>query len=351
MPDFASWPLYGTLLAFGGAALVVWIAGVRLEAAVEVISHRTGLGSAFGGLVLLAVATSLPEVATTISGAYIGNAALLTNNLFGGVAMQMAILVIADAVLRRGALTFFAPSFSVLLGGVSLVLQLSLAIAVMSAGDPLAIGWVGAGSAGIFCVHLGVLYLTYQGGGNPRWKPVWREKKNKSLVGNLTRRTKGQEEPSLRHESVVFALCSSAILVAGWTVMHTAEALTKQTGLGASFVGATLVAIATSLPEVSTTTAAVRRGNYEMAISNIFGSNLWDVSLLFVGDLFLRSGPLLSIATREATYTAALGLVITSIYLWGLLERRNQTIGRFGIDSIFAAIAYVGGLLLLYQMA
>ena len=349
MPDFNAWPVWGTLGVFAGAALVVWIAGVRLEASVEVISRRTGLGSAFGGLVLLALATSLPELATTVTGALLGNAALLTNNLLGGVAMQMTVLVFADAVLRRGALTFFAPSYSVLLGGVSLVLLLAVTLAVLTAGDPFAIGWIGIGAILIFAVHLTVVYFTYRAGAHPRWQPIRPQEGEEEAEQRATVAEKHPEH-SLRWHWTAFGVCSAAILVAGWAVMRTAEALTEQTGIGASFIGATLVAIATSLPEVSTTTAAVRRGNYEMAISNIFGSNLWDVSLLFIGDLFFRSGPLLAVAPRQAMFTASLGIVLTCIYLWGLLERRNKTVGVFGIDSLVAMIVYLAGLAVLYRM-
>ena len=149
---------------------------------------------------------------------------------------------------------------------------------------------------------------------------------------------------------LVFAGGSAAIFVAGWAVMASAEALTKQTGMAASFVGATFVAIATSLPELSTTITAVRRGHNAMAVSNIFGSNLWDVSLLFVGDLFFRSGPLLGAAPKQAMFTASLGLVMTCVYLWGLLERQDRTVWRFGIDSIIVLVLYFGGLAVLYTM-
>lgn len=335
-------PLWVNLAIFAAAAVCVWFAGVRLEAAVQTISEKTGIGSAFGGLVLLGLATSLPELATTITGGTIGNAALVSNNLLGGVMMQTAVLSVADLALRRGALTFFAPKYSLLLGGVSLASLLGVALTVLILGDTISFLGVGLGSTTIFAANMMLIYLNYRSR-KPRWNPAvpHREMKKPKPV---------TEPRSLRQAWIVFATGSAAIFLAGSVVMLSAETLTKQTGLAASFVGATLVAITTSLPELSTTISAVRRGHNAMAVSNIFGSNLWDVSLLFIGDIFYRQGPLLANAPRQAMFTCALGIVMTCVYLWGLLERRNKTLLRAGIDSIVVLAIYFGGLTMLYRM-
>lgn len=364
MPAFDNFSLWVNITIFVAAAVCVWLAGTRLERAVEFISEKTGIGSAFGGFVLLAAATSLPELATTITGGIIGNAALLTNNLLGGVMMQTAVLAVADGALRRGALTACSPSFELLLGGVSLVMLLGVTLVVMTMGDHVSIGGVGVGTAAILSVHLTLMYLNYRSRAHPRWKPTADGSEGEPVSSNADEEDKkdqGEKESkndkedkakvqTLRAAWMVFAISSVVILIAGWAVMVSAEALTEQTGVAASFVGATFVAIATSLPELSTTVAAVRRGHNAMAVSNIFGSNLWDVSLLFIGDVFFRSGPLLGAAPKQAMFTASLGLVMTCVYLWGLLERRDRTVGRFGIDSVVVLILYGGGLAVLYQM-
>lgn len=353
MPAFEAIPLWGNFGIFALAAAAVWLAGVRLEAAVKKISTATKLGTAFGGFVLLAVATSLPEVATTITGGVIGNAALVTNNLLGGVMMQTAILAVADCMLRRGALTSCTPQFSLLLGGVSLVMLIGVALAVMTAGDHFPVAGVGLGTTAIFSVHLILVYLNYRARRDPRWEPILADRDEESTAARSNREDEKESEENsitLRKAWLVFAGGGVVIFVAGWAVMVTAETITKQTGMAASFVGATFVAIATSLPELSTTITAVRRGHNAMAVSNIFGSNLWDVSLLFVGDVFFRAGPLLGAAPRQAMFTGSLGLVMTCVYLWGLLERQDRTVWRAGVDSAIVLVLYFGGLFVLYTM-
>jgi cation:H+ antiporter len=146
----------------------------------------------------------------------------------------------------------------------------------------------------------------------------------------------------------IFCAVSLVVLVAGWAVAQSADVLAEQTGLGDAFLGATLLALATSLPEVSTTTAASRQGRYSMAISNIFGSNGFDVSLLFLAELLYVRGAIMAHAGDSVVFVAAIGAIMTSIYLWGMLERRDRTILKVGIDSAAAVIVYLGGMTLLY---
>jgi cation:H+ antiporter len=109
-----------------------------------------------------------------------------------------------------------------------------------------------------------------------------------------------------------------------------------------------LVAGSTSLPELSTALAAVRQGNHQMAVSNILGTNCLEVGLFFLADIFYRSGPILAATDRSALFAATIGLVVTCIYLLGLLERRDRTVLRMGYDSLAVLIAYSSGLVGLY---
>jgi cation:H+ antiporter len=144
------------------------------------------------------------------------------------------------------------------------------------------------------------------------------------------------------------SLSALAILAAGWALAQTGDALSEQTGLGASFIGVALVAGSTSLPELSTALGAVRAGNHQMAVSNILGTNCLEVALFFLADGFYRGGPILAATDTSAIFAASLGLVVTCLYLVGLLERRDRTFLRMGYDSVAVLVAYSGGLVGLY---
>ena len=110
VPDFRALSVWANVAVFAGAAIGVWFAGTRLAYYADAISERTKISKAFLGLILLGVATSLPEIVTTITGALLDNAPLVAGNLFGGVALQITVLAIVDMVAMRRALTFFTPA-------------------------------------------------------------------------------------------------------------------------------------------------------------------------------------------------------------------------------------------------
>ncbi len=91
------------VVVFAAGAVATWIAGTALSKTTDVLDRRFGFGEALGGVVLLAVAGSLPEVAITVSAAAKGHLGLAAGNLIGGVAVQTLVLVICDAVASRDA--------------------------------------------------------------------------------------------------------------------------------------------------------------------------------------------------------------------------------------------------------
>lgn len=358
--NFSENPLWLNLLIFGIAAAGVWFAGGRLERLGDAIAVRTGLGKALVGLVLLAVATSLPEIATTLSAAWLGYRDLVVHNLLGGVAMQTAVLVIADAVVRRGALTRFSPTYPLIMQGVALLLMLAVVICWIAMGDRGTItlraggGGVSIGLMGwaLLGVYLLMLRTTHAAQQTPRWRPVQQPDRQEDTADAQKAAQEASPQNrfvpwSVRRLLLMFALFAAVIFVAGWALAQTGEAIAEQTGIAASFIGATLVAIATSLPEVSTTVAAARHGNYSMAMANIFGSNMFDVMLLLPADLIL-AGSLFGEPSRTAMFTAGLGVALTCVYLWGMLEHRDRTVWGLGMDSAAVAVVYPAGVVVLY---
>jgi cation:H+ antiporter len=343
-----SWPLWLDALGFVVAAFAIWRAGFRLERTASRISGRTGLGQAFTGMLLLAGATSLPEVATTVTAVGIlGNPALGVHNLLGGVALQTAILAAADCAKRRkGALTFFSPKFVLLIEGVGLLLLLQLTIAGISAGGVPAVFSISSWLLLLVLAYLGVLYLTYRYREYSPWSPTRTEGSPPEAADEPDR----NEVESLRALWFRFAGQGLVVLSGGWFATRSAERLAEASGLGSAFMGASFLALATSLPELSTTIAASRSGRYTTAISNIFGSNAFDVSLLFLAELLYRESSILLHADPSVIFVAVLGSVLTCIYLWGLMERENRTVLGVGWDSGAVLLVYCAGMAVLYSL-
>lgn len=351
MGDF---PLWLNALVFAIAAATIWWAGIRLEHVSAVIARQTGLGHEFTGMLLLAGATSLPEVATTVTAVVVlDNPTLAVHNLLGGVALQTLLLVVADAVKRkRGALTFFSPRFVLLIEGVGLLSLLAVTTAGVAARGMPTVFSTSLWLLALAATYVALTYLVYRSRGQQLWTPTRADEvpSESQTEGGEAGDDDGAGKSSAQRALLRFAGLSGVVLAGGWLATHTAEGMAEQTGLGSAFMGATLLALATSLPELSTTTAAARSGRYSTAISNVFGSNAFDVALLFLAEVLYRKGTILGHAASSVVFVAALGAFMTCIFLWGLMERENRTILGVGWDSAAASLVYAGGVAVLYFM-
>lgn len=328
---------------FAGAAVVVWLAGTRLAQRADAIAHKTGLGNALLGLFLLGGITSLPELAVGVSATLSGAPELSVNDVLGSAAINVVILAGADAVYGRKALTSTPATPEVLLQGTLGIVLLALIVGASLAGDVL-VGGMGAWSWAILAAYLAALWIVSKSQGMRSWHPV-----RPAQVEPPSEREQGQDR-SLRRLVVGTVVAGVTILVAGFLLAKTGEALAQQTGLGTGFFGAVLLGLSTSLPEVSTVLAAVRLRRYEMAMSDVLGTNLFNVVIIVLVDALHDGEPVLVLAGPFAAFGALLALVLTAIFLVGMLERRDRTVMRMGWDSLGALACYAGGVIVLYQL-
>lgn len=340
--DYPIWTNAGLFLA---AAVLVWVAGTRLTGYLDAISQKTGLGQAFVGMLLLGGITSLPELANAINASWIGNPALSINNLLGSAAVNVLLLAVADAVVEPRALTSVVARPSILMMATMCMLVL-IAIALAIAAGDLLIGFVGAWSVGLCALCVASFWLAVRYGDRAPWR--LRD------VETPRRRREETAEPtatSLRRLVARTIFAGIIIFAAGYTLSETGDALAKQTGLGSGLVGFLLIGISTSMPELSTITAALRIHRYEMAFGQILGTNFINLSLILVADLVFVGGPVINELGRFEIISALLGAILVGVFLVGLLERRNPVFMRMGYDSLAVMVLFAGGVCLLYTAA
>lgn len=338
----AELPVGATIGVFVGAAAVVWFAGSRLARYADAIAGKTGLGRVALGMLLLGGVTSLPEITIATTSTLQGTPLLSITDVLGSAALNVVILAVADAAFGRGALTGIQGSSRVMLQGVLGIVIMALSIGAYIAGDVLIFG-VGAWSWLMLCVYLTSIFILTRSREEEAWEPS-------EEVGQRQRTPNEAEEHSLRRLGLQTAAAAVAIMIAGVLLAQTGQALAEQSGLGLGFFGAVFLACATSLPEVSTTIETVRRKQYEMAISSIFGTNLFNVTIIVLVDALHPGEPVLPEVGRSASVGALIGIVLTAIFLVGLIERRNRVFLRMGYDSIAVLLAYAGGLVVLYAV-
>jgi cation:H+ antiporter len=342
----SSLPLIVLVLIFVAAAAVVWIAGIQLSKATDVLDARLKIGSALGGLVVLAVATNLPEIAITVSAAVGGDLSVAVGNILGGIAIQTVVLVVLDVFGRRGRgvapLTSRAASLTLLVEALVVVAVLGVVVAgtQLPAGleafrlTPeavlIALVWI----AGLVLVRRSQKHLPWHGDGRPPDAPP-------RPRGH--RRSRPEKKMSTTRAAIVFAVSAAATLGAGVVLERTGDAAAGQLGLSGVLFGATVLALATSLPEISTGLQAVRQGDDELAVSDIFGGNAFLPVLFLVATLVSGEGAL-SQAGASDVYLTALAVLLTLVYALGILFRPSRRILGMGVDSFVVLVLYLVGI-------
>lgn len=355
--NFDSLPLWMLGVIFAVAALAVWLAGTRLVGYVDGISTKTGLGKAFTGMLLLGGITSLPEVAAVSTSAAVGNASLALNNLLGTASINLLLLALADVIYGRDALTSVAARPATLMQGVLSMLLASAVAMIATVGDVAILG-VGAGSAGLALACGAALWISSDFENRHVWEVVSRTEDNevRQAIADSGKedveqdgepRGEGTDSWRLRKLIVATAIAATIILVGGFFLSTSADAIATKTGIASGMVGFLLVGLSTSLPEISSVTAAVRLRRYDMAVGDIFGTNLFNIALIFLADVIYRGEPVLALAGLFEVIGAILAILLTGVFIIGLLERRDRTVFRMGFDSLASVLIFAGGLFML----
>ncbi|MEP0945097.1 MAG: hypothetical protein ABJH63_13400 [Rhizobiaceae bacterium] len=341
LPELSLW---ANLAVFLCLAAGIWFAGTYLTHLADTLADRLNLPKSAIGLLFLAVATSLPEVATTFTAAMQQQADLLLNNLFGGIVVQTTMLAVADYWVR-GPITNYPRRADHILESVVLMILLQVLLAIVVIAEPRAIGHVGIGAIVLGLLYVLAVVLLRSSYGGPPWVPL--EMPETDSADGWVPAPTGLEQFSSRRLVLLALLCCAAILGLGVAIVFVAEELSHQTGLGASFVGVSLLAAATSLPELSTTITAVRLRSYTLAISNILGSNLLMIALAAPADLIYLKGPILKDGGPSVGLTIVAALLVTTILCGGLVLRSKPSLWRLGVDSWMIVLVYAATILVL----
>jgi cation:H+ antiporter len=310
------------------SAVVIVLAAIKLASYGDVISLRTRLGGMFVGTLLLSTATSLPELLTTISAIDQTAPGLAVGNLFGS-----SMFTILDILNRRIHILRSVAITHTLTGSLAVLLT-ALAVFFMLGDFPYAIGWVGVDSLAIMAIYIfGVQLIRISNrSGAPPPEPTPRE-----LAGVAP----------LWQGIAGFAVATLVLMAITPMLVGSALEIAEVTGLGAGFVGTTLVALVTSLPELTTTISATRIGAYDLAVGNLFGSNMFNVFALAISDLFFTGGRFMTAINPRLADVGVMALMLTTLGMIGILahiERRRYMV----IINVLLIVGYLAGMLILY---
>ncbi len=333
----------GLLLA--GAALLA--AGTRLARTADSLAERTGLGDAVAGALLLGAVTSLPGIATTVTGGLAGDAAFALANPVGGVAIQTVWLAIADLAYRRANLEHAAASLENVMQ--ALILVALLAVPVVAYATPeLVWGWIHPATVLIPLLYAYGFTLLRRMRAEPMWQPTaTRDTRTDDRLatgedGDTPPPAATEQQPDGRTTPrlwMTLAALAAVVGLAGWVIGRSGVDLIRATGLPSEVVGFTFTTALTSLPELVVLVAAVRMGALTLGVGNIIGGNVFDPLMIAVADVSYVDGSVYAAAGPSSLVLLGGTILITTLLAGGLVMRDRTGVGFEGVSL---PLAYAG---------
>lgn len=321
-----------SLTAFTVAALVIIIAGSKLAKLSNSLADQTGLGEALFGVFLLAGVTSLPDFAATLTAAIDSRPNLAMSNVMGSMAVNLVFLAVADIFYRKANLEHAAAStVNLMLAGLLIVLLTLPLLAVFT--PAITFSNIHPVTPIIIIAYVSGFHLVIRTKTKPMWFPrqtrqTVTDQPDENLHGNLS--------------SVwIMFICMAALTgIAGWVLMESAKQIADQTGISETLMGGFFTAFATSTPELVTTIVAIRIGALTLAVSNIFGTNCFNMLVVAAADVGYTQGSIYhDIAPVQVTW-ALVSILMTAILLLGMVRRETYGIGKIGFESALILAIY-----------
>lgn len=314
------------------AAAIIVMSGSRLSKYGDMMADMMGWGKLFVGLILMALVTSLPELMTGVSSVVIIDAPdLAVGDIVGSCAFNILILSILDFYLPKRSLTSAAQTGHIIAATFGIILLCIVAFAILMPAVFGTIIWIGGFSLlliAIYIVAIRVVFLYEKKQPHPA-----------EIAHTYTL--------TLKQVVYRYILHALLVMVAAMGLPYFGEHLAQATGLGESFFGTLFIAGSTSLPEIVVSVAAIRLGSIDMAMGNLFGSNIFNIGILALDDLMYTKGPIFLYTSPNHIIPVLGTIIITAIGIIGIVYKSEKR-WKLTIDTTAILFVYILTMVLLY---
>ena len=328
------------LLGFLICASLIFITGKNLSRYGDIIGERLGLGKAWIGLIMMASVTSLPELVVGISSVTIvGSADLATGDVLGSCVFNLMILSVLDVFVRKEALFTKTSQTHVMAGSMGIILVAMAGLGLFLPDEIALTPWIGITSSAFIVVYLLAMKVIYSF-----------ERSNHPAT--KTTEAHVSEAITLKKAFALYILNAAVVVGAALFLPGFAETIAKETGLGESFVGTLFLAASTSFPEMAVSFSALRSGNFDMAVGNLLGSNIFNILILAIDDIFYTKGHLLKQASDVNIVSVFSVIIMTAIAIAGLaFQKREKKRFLLAADTFLILCVYIINLVILYHLS
>lgn len=330
------WPV---VLEFTALAVAIGFAGFLLSIYGDVIAEKTGLGGAWIGFALMAVVTSLPELATGLSAAGLNQLPdIALGDALGSCVFNLMLIVLLDFLHREASVYTRASQGHILASAFGIVLLGFIAFNIVLAHNGIDIKYRHIALATPITLVFYVIAM----------HTVFRYEKSQHQEA-LEELAERYPHISLSKAIKRYSLAAICVVALGIRLPETASKLAEVMGWEQSFVGTVFVALATSLPELVVTISALQIGALDMAMSDLFGSNLFNLLIVALDDLVYLPGSILAAALPVHLVTVLSAIMMNGIAITGLLYRPTTRLFKtIGWVSLAMFSVYVVNMWVLY---
>jgi cation:H+ antiporter len=325
-------------LEFLGITALILNSGNRLTRYGDIISERSGLSRLWLGMVLMAGVTSLPELATGLSAVASDLPDIAVGNILGSCVFNVFILGILDTLSRKIPLSSKVNQANILSAGISVLFLGGVSLSLFLGGQLPGLGWVGIYTPLVFLGYLGTMRMAFK------------FEKRRPAAAAVQVEERVASKMTLNEAVLRYALHAIVVVGAAIFLPSIAERIAEMTGLGQTFVGNIFVAISTSLPELTVCIAAMKIGAVDMAVGNIFGSNIFNMFILAIEDIFYFKGPILSFVQNQNLIPSLLAVAMTGLAIAGLIYNAEKKMFIWAWDSFGIILIFLVNLVLLYLL-
>jgi cation:H+ antiporter len=328
--------LYLHVSGFICCAAVIAFGGARLAKYGDKIAELTSWGKAWVGLIMMAAVTSLPELITGISSVTIVYAPdLAAGDVFGSCIFNLLILSFIDARIKK-PLTSLVKASHLFAGLLGIILIALSGIAILLSEITPPVLWFSPLSILLILVYLFAVQGIY--------------KFDKSHESTLEQADSPRADHKAELKKAFTAYFINALLVIAAAVFLPlfGKLIAAQSGLGNTFFGTVFLAASTSLPELVVSFAAIRMGSYDLSFGNLLGSNIFNIFILALDDLFYIKGPLFSSINKNHLESVLIVIIMTAVVGLGLMVRPTRKFLRLSFDTLIIFLLYVSLMFVLF---
>ena len=323
--------IYINIIGFLVCAMIIIYSGTKLSFYGGKIADLTGMGKAWVGLILMASVTSLPELITGMSSVIIVKAPnLAAGDIFGSCVFNLLILSVLDSRIKQ-PLFSMVKSSHIVAAIFGIILLTVAGMAIYLSNEIPSVLWISGFSFVLFGVYLVSI-----------WGIFYYEHTTLNETPRIETPIISSNVAELKKVIGYYALHALIVIGAAIFLPYFGGHIATHTGLGNAFFGTLFIAATTSLPELVVSLTALRMGSLDMAVGNLLGSNVFNMFILGIDDVFYREGSLFRNISSSHLLSVFFTIIMTAVVVLGLLFKpKKKQLWLLSLDTFIIALLYM----------